>query len=85
MEPLAAKWEAFGWRVARVDGHDMAALAAVLDPRRNETDGAPRMIIADTVKGKGVSFMENVRSWHADTITEDQYARVMAELRELAP
>jgi transketolase len=81
MEPLAAKWEAFGWRVTRVDGHDLRALLEALDPRRAEADGPPRMVIAETVKGKGVSFMENVRSWHADAITEEQYGRVMAELR----
>ena len=81
MEPLAAKWEAFGWHATRVDGHDIPALVAALDPRRHEADGPPRMVIADTVKGKGVSFMENVRSWHADVVTEDQYARAMAELQ----
>lgn len=85
MEPLAAKWEAFGWQVTRIDGHDIAALIDALEPRRGETAGPPRMVIADTVKGKGVSFMEEVRSWHADAITEEQYDRVMAELQAPSP
>ena len=81
MEPMAAKWQAFGWETVEIDGHELSALLHALDPRRHETAGRPRMVIADTVKGRGVSFMEDVRSWHADTISADQYARAMAELR----
>lgn len=81
MEPIAAKWQAFGWDVAAVDGHDTEALLTALDPRRQADDTRPRLVIAETVKGKGVSFMENVRSWHADTISRDQYARIVAELQ----
>ncbi len=80
MEPMADKWRAFGWDVARIDGHDMATILAALAPRRDGA-GAPRMVIADTVKGKGVSFMEDVRSWHSDAISAEQYAQAMAELR----
>jgi transketolase len=80
MEPQVDKWRAFGWDTRRVDGHDLGALVEALEPRREGLVAAPRMIIADTVKGKGVSFMEHVRSWHADTITPEQYAHVMAEL-----
>ena len=68
--------------VTRLDGHDMTALLAALTPRRDATQGRPRMIIADTVKGKGVSFMEDVRSWHADVISPAQYADVLHELGE---
>lgn len=85
MEPMAAKWQAFGWHTVQVDGHDMSALLHALDPQRQATAGKPRMVIADTVKGKGVSFMEEVRSWHSDAISADQYSRVMAELRVPLP
>ncbi len=80
MEPMADKWQAFGWDVMVVDGHDIPQLREALDPRRAQTAGKPRMVIADTVKGRGVSFMENVRSWHADVITPEQYAQVRREL-----
>src|SRR6185312_11074983 len=72
MEPQADKWRAFGWEVVRIDGHDLEGLLAAMAPTRTG-EGAPRMVLADTVKGKGVSFMEDVRSWHADTINAEQY------------
>jgi transketolase len=83
LEPLADKWRAFGWDVAGVDGHDHAALLSALDaacrPRQR-----PLCIIADTVKGKGVSFMENQASWHHGVPNPQQYAQAIAELdREL--
>ena len=84
MGPLEDKWRAFGWQVSRVDGHDLAALQSALAPQRDRRLTQPRMIIADTVKGKGVSFMENVRSWHSDAITPAQFAQVLFEL-EAAP
>ena len=80
MEPMIDKWQSFGWDVSRIDGHDFGKLRHVLAPRRDEALPRPRMVIADTVKGKGVSFMEDVRSWHSDTITEAQFARVLTEL-----
>jgi transketolase len=85
MEPMEDKWRAFGWDVARVDGHDLPVLLETLAPRRSGLDAKPRMVLADTVKGKGISFMEHVRSWHADTITPAQYERVIAELAEPLP
>jgi transketolase len=85
MEPMADKWRAFGWDAVEVDGHDLEALRRVLDPRRGETTGKPRMVIADTIKGKGVSFMEDIRSWHSDSISFEQYEGVMAELRNPLP
>jgi transketolase len=80
MEPLVDKWRAFGWEVARIDGHDLGASLTALAPRRDAAPAPPRMVIADTIKGKGVSFMEDVRSWHSDVITPDQYRRALAEL-----
>jgi transketolase len=79
MEPMADKWRAFGWTVERVDGHDIPALEAALRPARR-AERQPRVLLADTVKGKGVSFMENVRSWHADSVTAAQFAALCAEL-----
>jgi transketolase len=83
MSPMADKWRAFGWDVVRLGGHDIPALLTALKPRRDAT-GAPTMILADTIKGKGVSFMENVRAWHADAIDREQYAAVLAELGGVA-
>lgn len=80
MEPMRAKWQAFGWDTVEVDGHDLAALPEALEPAGDARQ--PRMVIARTVKGKGVSFMENARSWHADVITPEQYEQVVAELAE---
>jgi transketolase len=63
LEPLAAKWRAFGWAVAEIDGHD---IAAILDTfrRAGATVQKPTVIIAHTVKGKGVPYMENIPAWH---------------------
>lgn len=80
VEPLVDKWAAFGWETHRVDGHDLPALLEVLAPHRDTPHGKPRMVIADTVKGKGVSFMENVRGWHADTVSPEQYRQIVDEL-----
>jgi transketolase len=79
LEPLADKWRAFGWDVAGVDGHDHAALLAALDAACRPR-GKPLCIIADTVKGKGVSFMENRASWHHGVPSAEQYAQALAEL-----
>lgn len=79
-EPVDEKWRAFGWHVELVDGHDITALITALDKART-IKGKPTMIIAKTVKGKGVSYMENVAGWHgvAPTLEESEKA-----LRELA-
>ncbi len=77
LEPLADKWRAFGWTVTDVDGHDMGALVDVLN--RPAAD-APTMIIAHTIKGKGVSFMEDDNNWHYRIPTADE---VVAAHREL--
>lgn len=79
LEPLAEKWRAFGWAVTEVDGHDVAALLTALDGAGAGGD-APRCIIADTIKGKGVSFMENQAGWHHGVPDAAQYAQALAEL-----
>jgi transketolase len=84
LEPFGAKWEAFGWHVVEVDGHDLAALSEALEAtRRPETaPGRPRLLRARTVKGKGVSFMEASDGWHAGHLTEAQHAAAMREVAE---
>jgi transketolase len=77
-EPLADKWRAFGWEVRPVDGHDYAALTAALTTPPSA--GKPLFIIANTVKGKGVSFMENVGKWHHGVPTDAELAQALAEL-----
>ena len=77
-EPLAEKWASFGWAVRTVDGHDFAALTAALE-KPLET-GKPSMVIARTIKGKGVSFMEDIAKWHHGVPSDEEYARALAEL-----
>ena len=77
---IAAKWSAFGWNVLECDGHDPVSIAEALD-KTDVKNGQPHFIIANTVKGKGLSFAENVPSFHNGTMTEEQ---VDAALRELA-
>jgi len=67
-EPVKDKWEAFGWEVFRVNGHDFSGLIAAF---KKPHKGKPRMIIADTTKGKGVDFMENEMKWHYYIVTEE--------------
>jgi transketolase len=77
LEPLADKWRAFGWEVTEVDGHDHAAL---LDALERAPGGQPRCIIARTVKGKGVSFMEDGVEWHHKVPSPEQVALALEEL-----
>ena len=78
-EPLDKKFEAFGWKVIKADGHDFDSLRAALAEARAEK-GRPSVILAKTVKGKGVSFMENDAGWHGKAPNAEQYERAMAEL-----
>lgn len=78
LEPLADKWRAFGWDVAEVDGHDVAALLPLLDGSTPRT--RPLAIIARTIKGKGVSFMEDQASWHHGVPNQAQFDQAMVEL-----
>ena len=64
MDPLGGKWRSFGWDVENVNGHDIGELVRVLGKDRKEAREQPKIIIADTVKGRGVSFMEHVPIWH---------------------
>jgi transketolase len=81
LEPLHSKFDAFGWAVKEVDGHDHAALSTALDAGSWPT-GKPAMLIAHTVKGKGVSFMENRVEWHYRNPTPELLAQAVAEIGE---
>ena len=79
LEPLQEKWEAFGWSVLRVDGHNYSELKEALTniPKENTK---PTLVIANTIKGKGVSYMENKLDWHYKSPDEEQYNTAIAEL-----
>lgn len=79
LEPFADKWKSFGWSVREVDGHDAEALHAALASIPCEA-GKPSAIIAHTVKGKGVSFMENKLEWHYKTPSEEEAAQALKEI-----
>lgn len=80
-DPLDKKWEAFGWAVRVVDGNDINALRTAFKSLPFET-GKPSVIIANTVKGKGVSFMENKLQWHHGVPNAEQYEQACAELNK---
>ncbi|MBM5785000.1 MAG: transketolase [Cyanobacteria bacterium K_DeepCast_35m_m1_288] len=79
LDPLAAKWEAFGWHAQEIEGHDFEAIAAALAAAHAETE-RPSVIVSHTVKGKGVSFMEDDNNWHYRTPNPDELAAALAEL-----
>lgn len=76
-EPVRAKWESFGWYVVEIDGHDIAELK---DAFREKSTGKPKMIIAHTTKGKGVSFMEDKLEWHYYTVADEHKKKALEEL-----
>jgi transketolase len=78
---IADKLSAFGLETREVDGHDVAALDAVLGELLNSPTRGPKALVARTVKGKGVSFMENDNRWHYTRLSADNYAAAMAELQ----
>ena len=77
---LADKFAAFGWEASEVDGHDIDALIGVLNAAKAARTGKPQVIIAHTVKGKGVSFMENEAGWHGKAPNADQLAQALNDL-----
>ena len=79
-EPLDKKFEAFNWNVIKVDGHDVAAIAEALEKAKT-CKGKPTVLLAKTVKGKGVSFMENDAGWHGKAPNDEQYEKAQAELQ----
>lgn len=86
LEPFADKWRDFGWRVETVDGHDVDALRSAFDRAKASLgEGRPNVIIAETVKGKGVSFMENDILWHYRTPQGEEYEAALRELEAQRP
>lgn len=80
---LAARFRSFGWDVHEVDGHDIAQLVAAFEAPA--VAGAPRAVVAHTVKGKGISFMENNNEWHHNRLTKASYELALAELEAREP
>jgi len=79
VSPLAAKWEKFGWHVQEIDGHDCSGIVHALNAAR-EVDDRPSVIVAHTVKGKGVGFMENNNDYHGSAPTAEDTLRALEEL-----
>ncbi len=79
MGDMVAKWKAFGWHVIECDGHDVEALLRAFDEAK-ETKGQPSVVIAHTVKGKGVSFMEGKAAWHGNAPNAEQLAQALQEI-----
>jgi transketolase len=79
LEPLISKWQAFGWHVIDIDGHDLDQILAAF-PEAEKTKGKPTVIIARTIKGKGVSFMENNVTFHGKAPTREEAERALKEL-----
>ena len=80
--PVDQKYEAFGWHVITIDGHDYDAIRGAIAEAKT-VKGKPTMIIAKTIKGKGVSFMENQAGWHGNAPNDEQYETAMADLTKI--
>jgi len=81
IDPLPDKWSAFGWHVMEVDGHNIGEIIKALDAA-DEIKGKPTVIIAYTIKGKGISFAENAAGFHNGAMTKEQYAQALRECEE---
>lgn len=79
LEPLRAKWDAFGFTTVEVDGHDYAQLLDAFELKSEQ----PKLVIANTIKGKGVSFMEDTAKWHHGVPSAEQMENALCELREV--
>ena len=77
---MSARWASFGWNVFECDGHSVSALYENIEAAKAMANGRPSVILANTVKGKGVSFMEGTNKYHGKAISDDEYARAMKEL-----
>ncbi|MFH1927844.1 MAG: transketolase [Chloroflexota bacterium] len=82
LEPVDRKWESFGWHVQRIDGHDLGQILAALETAHRYRPG-PHIIIANTVKGKGISYMEDRPEWHARAISQEEYRIAVADLEAI--
>ena len=80
LEPIVDKWRAFGWTVIDVDGHAMGPLVEALEKARELSEDGPAMVVARTVKGKGVSFMEGRHEWHGRAPNDKEFELAMKEI-----
>jgi transketolase len=80
VSPVADKWSAFGWQVKQIDGHDMAAIVPALEQAK-AFKGGPTALVARTIKGKGVSYMENVCEWHGKAPCKEEAEQALDEIR----
>jgi transketolase len=81
LEPLVDKFKAFNWRVSEVDGHDLEQLDLALTNAKLDRSGKPKCIVAHTIKGKGVSFMEDRLAWHYRSPSESDYQAARLEIQ----
>jgi transketolase len=79
VEPIPGKWRAFGWNVLECDGHEVEAIVAACEAAK-AVKGRPSVIVAQTTKGKGVSFMENTHKWHSNVLSDELKDQALAEL-----
>jgi transketolase len=84
MSPMAGRWRAFGWDVHEIDGHDVAGLQQTI-AGLDTTDGPPHVLVARTIFGKGVSYMERQIKWHYWPMSDDEYARALADIEAGEP
>jgi len=80
VEPIEDRFAAFGWQTSRIDGHDFGAILGALDGLEPAGEGAPQLVVADTVKGRGVERMEMSLNWHVGNLAGADYDEVLAEL-----
>ena len=80
IDPLAEKFRAFGWNVLDIDGHDIEQVIKALEQARNNKTDKPTVIVANTIKGKGVSFMENNVKWHGVAPKPEEVSAAVKEL-----
>ena len=79
VKPVDKKWKAFGWTVQVVDGHNLEEICEAI--KKAKLSRKPNLIIANTVKGKGVSYMENMCEWHGKAPNQEQYEKGVSELQ----
>lgn len=80
MHHMEERWKSFGWNVFRCDGHDIRSLYAAIEGAKEMHNKKPSVVLADTVKGKGVSFMEGTNKYHGKAITDEEFVKAMKEL-----
>ena len=80
VDPLEDKLRAFNWQTVVIDGHDIEQIYDAIEKAKQNTSDKPVVIIANTIKGKGVSFMENTAAWHGKAPNDEQFEKALAEL-----